>query len=266
MDFRDDTEPADLLNSRHGVEEISDPACRLLNRPPGYLTFCLYAWPVVFPGTWLRYFAQEDVVSHDTAIVSFLHLQTNLSAILPRRHVLLFGLRFRAITSCLLELAVVLTCVVRSQVFRSSSSHALCSTQIRPQPLPTTNTFPAPLRPNKARFIFHPPKTKSPSHPYPSYFATSQHTSAFWLNHKKKAKVFTIPMVDNHQRDASHCLLHAAELLTQPRRCFVIIEIIKLRLQHREQPWGVIPSKWLLGPGIEPWTSTRNGEFVDLSD
>jgi len=73
-------------------------------------------------------------------------------------------------------------------------------------------------------------------------------------------------MVDNHQRDASHCLLHAAELLTQPRRCFVIIEIIKLRLQHREQPWGVIPSNWLLGPGIEPWTSTRNGEFVDLSD
>jgi hypothetical protein len=72
MDFRDDTEPADLLNSRHRVEEISDPACRLLNRPPGYLTFCLYAWPVVFLGTWLRYFAQEDVVSHDTAIVSFL--------------------------------------------------------------------------------------------------------------------------------------------------------------------------------------------------
>lgn len=71
MDFRDDTEPADLLNSRHGVEEISDPACRLLNRPPGYLTFCLYAWSVVFPGTWLRYFAQEDVVNHDTAIVLF---------------------------------------------------------------------------------------------------------------------------------------------------------------------------------------------------
>ncbi len=186
MDFRDDTEPADLLNSRHGVEEISDPACRLLNRPPGYLTFCLYAWPVVFPGTWLRYFAQEDVVSHDTAIVSFLHLQTNLSAILPRHHVLLSG--FRAITSCLLELAVILTCVVRSQVFRSSSSHALCSTQIRLQPLPTTKTPPAPLRPNKARFKFHPPKTKSPSHPYPSYFATSQHTSAFWLNHKKKQK------------------------------------------------------------------------------